>query len=154
MQSKQQSILIGALVTGVLSTSVLGLINALCCAGVILGGMASVWHYTSTYDAAVDTGDGALMGALAGAGGAILAAILNYILLTLGLNFSQEIVMGMLQSLDVDTSQIPMEQSQDLGTIAFNAVSSAILYAIFGAVGGAIGASVFGDDADPTVQGA
>ena len=38
MTSRQQSVLVGAAVTGILSTSYLGFINTLCCLGVIIGG--------------------------------------------------------------------------------------------------------------------
>ena len=44
MPDTKQSILMGALVTGILSTSYLSLINLLCCLGVIAGALVAVWH--------------------------------------------------------------------------------------------------------------
>jgi hypothetical protein len=155
MPSRTQSIFIGGLVVGLLSTSVLGLINLACCAGVIIGAMVGVWHYTEEYQLTIPSGQGALIGALAGILGAIIAGILNQILVAAGLDFAagfRETLMQM-SNMEMTPEQMEaMEQQAQQGNwflMLAGTLFSMVLYAIFGAIGGAIGASVFqkGDDA-------
>jgi len=72
MPSKLNSLLLGGLIIAVLSTSYLAFINMACCAGVILGAMAGVWHYTNENDLTIPPGTGA---------GMIVAAPLVYVYL-------------------------------------------------------------------------
>lgn len=163
MTPRQQSILVGAVVTGVLSTSYLGFINFFCCLGVIIGGIVTVQQLTSRTGAAVESGDGAIVGALAGVGGAIVGAVLDRALRPFGLDaqsIQQGMIEGMQQSMEGQQQLPPMlEQFQggggDVGIVLMlvGIVFNAILYGIFGAVGGAIGAALFGSDDGPGGQG-
>jgi hypothetical protein len=157
MTPKQQSILVGGLVTGVLSTSYLGLINFACCLGVILGAIVAVWHYTSEQGVTVEAGDGALMGAAAGAIGALVSTILTLaIIQPLGLGLDQ-VMMDVIRDMDLTAEtrkQIEMqaEQGNTVSGVAFGVLSNLVLFSVFGAIGGAIGAAIFrkddaGDDA-------
>ena len=149
MPSRTQSILIGGLVVGALSTSVIGIINLLCCAGVIIGAMVGVWHYTETNRLTIESGQGALIGAMAGVVGAILAGLFNQLLVVLGLDIggnTQEMIQQFSQmqgngGISEDQLQMLLQNSWVfvLLATAFNVV----LFGIFGAIGGAIGASVF-----------
>jgi hypothetical protein len=140
--------LVGGLVTGVLSTSYLGLINFACCAGVILGAIVSVWHYTSNQGVTIEAGDGALIGAAAGAIGALVTTILTLVIIQpLGLGLDQ-LIMDVVQGMDLPAEtreQIEMQSQQGSSpsTIAFNATVNLVLFAVFGAIGGAIGAALF-----------
>jgi len=156
MTPRQQSILIGAVVTGVLSTSYLGFINMLCCLGVIIGGLVSVQQYTSRTGSSIEGGDGAVLGALAGVGGAILAVALDWALRPLGLD-RQSIQKGMMdnmmQGMQGQQDLPPMlEQFQggagETGAmmLVFSLLFGAIVNGIFGAIGGAIGAALFGEN--------
>lgn len=150
MTPRQQSILIGAVVTGILSTSYLFFINVLCCLGVIIGGVVATQQYTSRTGGAVESGDGAVLGALAGVGGAILQPVLNWALRPFGLGF-RDVVLEMVKNpqgqsmLPPETLQ-QMQTSPGLGAILFNLVVGMVVYAIFGAIGGAIGAALFGEE--------
>lgn len=158
MPSRTQSILIGGLVAGLLSTSVLGMINVLCCAGVIIGAVVGVWHYTEEHRLTIPSSQGALIGALCGVLGAVIAGVLNQVLIMIGLDFTATMQEFMMQNFDMSPEQAEqMEQAQQgnalwaiMGTL-FNMV----LFAIFGALGGAIGASIFqkGDDTQPGTAG-
>lgn len=149
MPNRTQSVLIGGLVVGLLSTSVLGLINLLCCAGVIIGAMIGVWHYTEEHQITIPSGQGALIGTLCGVVGAVVAGVLNQILIVIGLDFAQAMQESMVQNFGMSADQLEqMQQMQGsqqgsllwiIGGTLFNMV----LFAVFGAVGGAIGASVF-----------
>lgn len=154
MPSRTQSILIGGLVVGVLSTSVIGLINLLCCAGVIIGAMVGVWHYTETYQITIESGQGALIGALAGVVGAIVAGLLNQLLMVIGLDYmgGMREMMQQFSQMQGDTGmtdeQMRMMQQGSWLVMLLGVAFNIVLYGLFGAVGGAIGASVFqkGDD--------
>lgn len=154
MTIRQQSILIGALVTGILSTSYLGFINSICCLGVIIGGLVAVQQYTSRSGTAISAGDGAVLGSLAGVGGAIIGTLLDRALRPFGLD-SQTIWQGAMEDIMQDMngqqglSPEMMQQMQGEGGIAMLFVSliiGIIVYAIFGAIGGALGAALFGEE--------
>lgn len=155
MPSRTQSILIGGLVAGVLSTSVLGLINILCCAGVIIGAIVGVWHYTEENQLTIPSGQGALIGALCGIIGAIVAGILNQVLIAIGLDFATAMQESVMRSLGMSADQLEqmqqMQEAQEGGImlVILGSLANMLLFSIFGAVGGAIGASMFqkGDDA-------
>jgi len=153
MKPRQQSILTGAIVIGVLSTSYFSFINTICCLGVIIGGVVTAQQYSTTATA-VPTADGAYLGALAGAGGAILGGLLDRALRPVGLDsqtISQGLMEGMMQNMEGQQGFSPemMQQFQGEGSLLFFLMGLAfnvVLYAIFGAIGGAIGAAIFGED--------
>lgn len=155
MTPRQQSILVGAVVIGVLSTSYLSLINAICCLGVMIGGAVAAQQYTKRApaagkSAALNAADGAVLGALAGAGGTVLGRIFDRALRPLGLD-SQTVMMEWMEGMGGQQGLSPemMEQAQGEGSMMMiigGFVFSLVLYAIFGAIGGAIGAAIFGND--------
>jgi hypothetical protein len=152
MSSKQQAIFVGAIVTGVLSTSYLAVINVLCCLGVILGGAIAVQQYTAIERTSVEAGDGALLGALAGAGGVIISTLLDQALKPFQLD-SQSIMQDALQTYMENmqgTDAMPQQALQGgdpgIGMMLVSLVFGLVLYGVFGAIGGAIGASIFGSD--------
>ena len=146
MPSKTQSILLGGLVAGILSTSVLGLINVLCCAGVIIGALVSVWHYTTTYDLTIPAGQGVLIGVLAGGVGALVAGLLNWLVGLVGLDLTT-LVIRVFENSGAPQEQLDLlrqqAQNQGWGDALLGIVFSVVVYAVVGAIGGAIGASAF-----------
>ena len=150
MSAKQQSILLGGLVVAVLSTSYLGFINCLCCAGIIIGAMASVWHYTSTNELTIPTGEGAVMGLSAALVGFFIAFIINYILITIGIRHDLAITQAILNNFgdqmppeQVEAMEDQMDAAITIGSYAINGLIGIVFSLIFGAIGGAIGAAVF-----------
>lgn len=150
MPSRTQSILLGSLVVALLSTSYLGLINVVCCAGVIIGALVTVWHYTDTHELTIPAGQGASMGLAAAFIGAIIALILNFVLIKIGIRSDQFMLDAML---DAFGDSMPDEQYDDLleqrnrpvtfGSYFIEGVLGVIVSAVMGAIGGAIGAAVF-----------
>ena len=67
MTPRQQSILVGAVVTGILGTSYLGLINTICCLGVIVGGVVAAQQYAGAVSS-MKTADGCTWGRSLGRG--------------------------------------------------------------------------------------
>ena len=156
MPDQKQSILIGAAISLVLSTSYLSIINCICCAGYIAAGLATVWHYTDAHRVTLESGRGAVMGMLAAVVGAFLAIFLNYILYSLGLSNAGEVIGElMIQQFGASMSPEQLEQfeaaqNQEIGFLSFffQGLIWVVMGAIFGAIGGAIGAAIFkkGDD--------
>lgn len=163
MPNKTQSILLGGLVVGILSTSYLSFINLLCCAGVIIGGLVAVWHYTSENDLTIPAGQGAAIGALAGVVGALIGAALNWVVGVVGLPDSQE-VSQTIQSLITGSGAQDMSPEQEEQMRAMQERFSSPMFmiigigvsmavsAVFGAIGGAIGAAVFKKGGDEAVE--
>lgn len=152
MSPKAQSTLLGAAVVAVLSTSYLGLINCLCCAGVIAGAMVAVWHYTETNKLTLPTGEGVMMGVAAAAIGWVIASILNFIIMTMGIRSDQVISEYILEMFrdqmppeQIDQMEEQMNQPVTLATYfgTINLWIGLVVSIIFGAIGGAVGASVF-----------
>lgn len=150
MTPRQQSILVGAVVTGILGTSYLFFINLLCCLGVIIGGVVATQQYTRRAQISINAGDGAVLGALAGAGGAVLQPLFNRALRPFGLGL-RDIALRWLEGMEGQPGMSPemmqqMQSSQSMGAILFNLVVGMIIFAIFGAIGGVIGAAIFGEE--------
>lgn len=155
MNVRQESILIGAVVTGVLSTSYLNFINTICCLGVIIGGVVAVQQYVSRSGISIQAGDGAVLGALAGVGGAVIGSILDAALRPLNLDstsISQGMMENFMQGMQGQEGMSPemMQQLPEGGggmmTFLFGLVVGILINAVFGAIGGAIGAAIFGTD--------
>jgi hypothetical protein len=152
MSTKQQAILTGALVAGVLSVSYLGIINLLCCLGVIVGGAVAARRYIGMTGESLEAGDGAVLGAGAGAGGSVLASLLDRVLRPVGLD-QQSILMNTFeaflapQAMEQLRQQMEMaQQNQTVFSMIFSVLVGLVLFAVFGAIGGAIGASLFSPD--------
>lgn len=158
MTPRQQSIFIGALVVGVLNTSYLSFINFVCCLGVFIGSIVAVQQYTVRETPVIESGDGAILGALAGGGGAILGSLFNLVLRPLELDSSsitQGWVENMMSNMQGQQGMSPevMQQYQQGGSLMgflFGLVASVIIFAIFGAIGGAIGSALFGEEETPS----
>lgn len=164
MPDKKPSILIGAVAYTVISVGAAFLVSrggmtlqyvsgCLACVSVLVGPMLAVWHYTSTHRLTLLAGPGAALGAITGAIGAVLAGILQQVLIaanvlpdvaeTLAMQRQQMIAQGM-DPAQVDSAMKMGEQFSALGSnpvvgIALGVVIGAALGALFGA----LAASVF-----------
>ena len=159
MPSKQQSIILGGLVAGLLSTSYLGLINMLCCAGVLIGAVVAVWHYTDTNELTITAGQGAVLGLLAALVGWLIALILNYALISMGIRsdlvLSQFFLDRFGDSMPAESyDQIvdQMNSPMTLGTYLLSSLWGILFSVIFGAVGGSIGAVIFKKGGDEPTE--
>ncbi len=160
--AKSQSILLGAVVTGVLGVIFslaaqqyqwLGFIS--CCLVPIVGGLLAVWHYTTTHELTIPGGEGAKIGALTALFGNILSSILAVVLSFVGIGHNpfsskaaREAALRQLENQNIppeayDQALQQIERFTSPGFILLFAVIGLIAYALVGAVGGAIGASIF-----------
>ena len=156
--SKTNAILLGAALVAVTSTSYLNIVNVLCCAGVIGGGVFAVYRYTSDNRLTISGGEGAKIGFLAGLAGAVIALLLNFALRSIGIRDDLAMSNMMLARFadQMQPEQIEMMEAQidlpvwktmfSLWTPVAILVSGA-----FGAIGGLIGAAAFkkGGDVAP-----
>jgi hypothetical protein len=156
MPSKQQSIILGGLVVGLLSTSYLSFVNILCCAGVLTGAIVAVWHYTSTNELTLSGGQGALTGVQAALVGFAIAFVLNFILMSFGLRHDLAVAEWSLNTFGEQMQEAQLAQLEEqLNTpfslgfyvkttlLSMNGAIGLAVSAAFGAIGGAIGAAVF-----------
>lgn len=150
MPDTKQSIILGALVSGILGTSYLSLINLLCCLGVIAGALVAVWHYTETNELTIPTGKGAGMGAMAAIGGGVISVVLNLVLIQVGIRHDLAMVEFILNRFgdgmppeQAEALEAQLEAPFMLGAYFLNALLGLGISAAFGAIGGSIGAKVF-----------
>ncbi|WP_162892981.1 hypothetical protein [Salinibacter ruber] len=156
MTPRQQSILVGAVVTGLLSTSYLGLINTICCLGVIVGGIVTTQQYAARSPGAIASGDGAVLGASAGAAGAVFSALFDVMLRPLGLDSQviqqnvQEQLMQNMGGQGMSPEMMQQMQGDAPGLLSATGIAllllNVVVFAIFGAIGGALGTTLFGED--------
>ena len=159
MPSKQQSIILGGLVVAVLSTSYLSYINFICCLGVLSGAIVAVWHYTDTNELTISSRDGAVMGLLAALIGLVVASVLNFALIKMGIRHDQAITQFILNSMgdsmppeQYDNMVEQMNAELTVGLMLKNTAIGAIAYVIFGAIGGVIGAKMFKKGGDEPTE--
>lgn len=157
MNPRQHSILVGAVVTAILSTSYFAFLNVVCCLGVVIGGAVTTHQYVRRTEGPIQAGDGAVLGAIAGAGGSILSSILDQALRPLDLDMKsilEPFQKQMMQNAQSGQGMSPemMQQLQGDGGEMFTMlgimmmVINVIVFAVFGALGGAIGSAIFGEE--------
>lgn len=79
--SKLQPALLGGVFMGVLSAlPLVSYVNACCCLWVLAGGLLAAWLLQQNHPYAITTGDGALVGLLAGFFGALVTTIIQALL--------------------------------------------------------------------------
>jgi hypothetical protein len=154
--SKLLPALYGGVIMGVISAvPFLNLLNCLCCAGIMVGGLMSVFFYKNDLTPSMPpltSSDGLQLGALAGVFGAIVGTILHAVTLAAFGNVGSETVMQILRSFGdqippqvLDQIESGMQQSGGFSglSILWTFLTSIILDPLFGLLGGLIGYSFF-----------
>ena len=138
-----------------LATSVpfLNLINCLCCAGFLLGGILGVMFYKNNFTPdtpSFTVGDCMAVGALAGVVSAVISTFLSVIFVKLFGNIMGEFLMDLLKNMNVeipDEAWRAIEESVNTAAsplaIIVHLFSSLVLDSLFGLLGGLIGYSVY-----------
>jgi len=150
------SILMPALYGGIIMAVIsavpgLNLLNCLCCAGVMFGGLMAVFFYKKdlTAQTPLESSDGVKLGLLAGVFGAIIGSILTAGLMAVTGNVGGQMVKSMLESSGALDKMPPeaveqMESGLRETSLSFFAViMSLIIDPLFGLLGGLIGYAVF-----------
>jgi hypothetical protein len=117
--------------------------------------MTAVWHYTNENELTVPTGEGAVIGLSAAAVGVVLATILNFILIKVGIRHDLAISEFVIQQFgdsmppeSLEEMKRQMNQPITIGAYLINGLVGIVISVIFGAIGGAIGAAVFKKGSD------
>jgi hypothetical protein len=158
--AKLQPALLGGVAIGVLSAlPVVNLVNFCCCAWVVFGGGLAVYLMQQNHPAPVTAGDGAIVGLMAGALGAVIGSVLSIpIALAMG-PFQAQMIERVLQG----TQEMPPEvrsifEQMRNGVVSgaavgigfiFHLLFSLCFYSIFGLLGGLLGAVMFSKNAPP-----
>jgi len=137
----------GGVLIGVLSgVPGLNLINCMCCAGVMAGGVLAVYLFRKDVDPTrpVSMADGAALGLLAGVFGAIIGGVLDAIFSTASLSFLYRIAeySNNPEFQDMLNQFGPQVLTQGLFILSF--LTKLIVSCIFGLIGGLLGVSFFG----------
>ncbi len=151
--------LYGGIIMGLISgIPFLNLVNCLCCAGILLGGVMSVFFYKNNLTAAMPpltSSDGIALGALAGVFGAIVETIIAGLIMMAFGNVARQAMMSLMDSSGI-MSQMPPEALENMqrsmeegGLSVFSVVMSFIVAVIFGLLGGLIGYSIFKSKTPP-----
>jgi hypothetical protein len=152
--AKHQPALFGGVTIGVLSAlPVVNVVNFCCCAWVVFGGALAAYLMQQNHPAPVSPGDGAIVGLLAGAIGAVVGSVLAIpVSIAMG-PFQADMIERILQG----TQDLPpevqsiFEQMRDnmmtgaaigIGFI-FSLLFSLCFYSIFGLLGGLLGSVMF-----------
>lgn len=164
MTGKFPSILLGALVTGILGAAyhvvqfnyqsqILGL--AVCCLLPTIGALVATWHYATTNSLAIPAGQGAVIGLSACILGYGITVALAIVIATLGVAPSPFDVDAIVEVsrrnlIEQGQGQNIIEQSEEFTRKFFWAfpVLAVVANALFGSVVGAIGAIVFKAEAE------
>ena len=151
MPDRTQSILLAGLGFGVL----LGIVaqfpvvgGCLACFVVVGAGVFSVWHYTDTHQISVSGGQGALIGLGAAALAAVIEALIQGVLRTIGVipgmaEQQEEAMEAMGDMMDPQQMEAMQEFVGSPSFLIAMVGCTIVIYGVFGAVGGAIGAAIF-----------
>lgn len=146
--------LYGGIIIGIISSvPFLNFINCLCCAGVIIGGILSVYFFKQNFTPDTPpytSGDCLMVGLYAGIIGAIISTIFSIIFLMLFGNVVGEFILEYLRTAEIelpeetfDAIEKALAQQLTFFSIITDLVASLILYSIFGLLGGVIGYNIF-----------
>jgi hypothetical protein len=144
MNNKVKPALIGGAVLGILS--VIPLVSTCCCLWAILGGLLASYLYVKDSPAPVTTGEGAVLGAMAGVVGAVIAVIIGIPLSLLIGSAMQNMLVGWVSSMDPNQADMMRRQMEAGSTVAgaiVNGLILAVLLIIFAVIGGLIGIPLF-----------
>jgi hypothetical protein len=143
--------LYGGIIIGVISgTPLLSIINCLCCAGILFGGLMSVFFYKKDLTAEMSpltSADGMQLGALAGVFGAIvnsvIAAVLFFTVGNIGGEMMLRLLSGFLEKFPQETVA-QLEDSIRLRSFSFWTIIGSFITSVpFGLLGGLIGYALF-----------
>lgn len=132
MNNKLKPALLGGLIVGVLSA--IPFINYCCCIWSIGGGALAAYLYIKSSPVPVGTGDGAMVGGLAGVIGGIIYIIIG---LPIALLFGMAAMQDSLRQSGVD---LPIS---GFLLMVVGAIIGAIILAVLATLGGVIGVAIF-----------
>lgn len=148
MNNKLKPALLGGVVLGLLSViPFVSALNLCCCLWAILGGMLASYLYVKNSPTPVSTGEGAVLGALAGVIGAIVSIILGIpISYAMGPTM-RNLFLALAERMDPQQAEMMRRQlelsGESIAGLIVNAIILAVCLFIFSVIGGLIGVALF-----------
>ena len=148
MNNKLKPALIGGVLIGVLSViPFVSAANLCCCLWAIVGGLLATYLYVKNSPTPASAGDGAVLGVIAGAVGAVISVILGVpIALAMGPTMRNMIV-SLMQNLDPRQAELMRQQFEAQGNaiapIIIQSLIGAALLFVFAILGGLLGVPIF-----------
>jgi Family of unknown function (DUF5518) len=158
--AKLQPALLAGVAIGVLSAlPVVNWVNLCCCGWVLFGGALAAYLMQQNHPVPIETGDGAIVGLLAGVFGAIVATVLSIpIALAIGVSPGQMFDRALETARDMPPEARAVLEFLSGGAgigvlFAVNAVVMLIVGSIVGMIGGALGTILFRRNIPPQPPG-
>ena len=155
MSNRLRSAIIGGVVIGLLSgIPYVRLGNVICCLWVILGGAFAAYLYIKKSPVPVNAGEGALIGAIAGAIGMVVEIVVGLPLTILTGYPELRFLIGLMERVDPAKAEAYRRQVEDLTSFSFSeqlfysvfswrTLLSLLLTVIFALIGGLIAVPLF-----------
>src|ERR1044072_3624507 len=145
MKYKRKPALIGGLILGILSA--LPAVNTCCCIWALVGGLIAANMYIKASPNPVSPADGAIVGAIAGAIGAVLIIVVGIPLQLIFGTAMMSMMSGIVQNADPSQAaqmrDMMAASGLGFGRALLNALMYSVAAVIFSAVGGLIGVAIF-----------
>ena len=148
MNNKLKPALIGGVFIGVLSViPFVSAANLCCCLWAILGGLLATYLYVKNSPTPASAGDGAVLGVIAGAVGAVISLILGIpIALAMG-PVMRNMIVSLMQNLDPRQAEMMRQQFEAqgnaIGPLVVQSLIGAALLFVFAILGGLLGVPIF-----------
>jgi|SRR5688572_13962595 len=148
MNNKVKPAVIGGVVLGLLSAiPFVNFVNICCCLWAIVGGLLATYLYVKNSPTPANAGDGAVVGAIAGAVGAVIYLIVGIPLAIVGGAAMREMMVNILTN--IDPSQADMirrqleAQGDNVAGVIVQSLIGAVLLLVFAVLGGLLGIPLF-----------
>ena len=148
MNNKLKPALVGGVLLGLLSViPFVSALNLCCCLWAILGGMLASYLYVKNSPTPVSTGDGAVLGALAGLIGALISIVLG-----IPINYAmgptmRNMFLSLAERMDPQQADMLRRQlelsGESIAGLIINAIILAVCLLFFSVIGGLIGVAIF-----------
>src|SRR5918997_450759 len=116
MNNKTKAALIGGVVVGLLSA--IPFVNTCCCLWAIVGGALAVYMYVQGTQTPVQTGEGAMLGALAGVVGTVIYLIIGIPLAFMFRSSAMGMLGGMMGSMPPEQQEALRQAMDQSGSLA------------------------------------
>jgi hypothetical protein len=148
MNNKVKPAVIGGVVLGLLSAiPFINFLNLCCCAWAILGGLLASYLYIKNSPTPANAGDGAVVGGIAGAIGAVVYLVVGIPLAILSGAAMRQMMIKLMASIEPRQAEMfrqQMEaQGESISGVIVQSFIGALLLIVFAVVGGLIGIPLF-----------
>lgn len=147
MNDKLKPGIIGGVVIGLLSIiPIVSLGNVCCCLWAILGGLLATYLYVKNSPVPAKPGDGAILGLIAGAVGALIVIVLGIPISIVAGGITRELFIRLMESINpsqAEAMRIQMAAGVSILIAIRDAIILAVCLVIFSTLGGLIGVPIF-----------